>query len=280
MHHVTDHLLDTWCENIPGLARTGARSWALTGQTEISYPSGGHASIADIEDKSFWFRHRNAVIAAVARRYPPSGPVFDIGGGNGYVSLGLRAAGFDCLVIEPGPVGAGNAARRGLAVIQAPFQDLTIADSSIPAAGLFDVLEHIEDDRGALANLYRVLQPGGRLYIAVPAYNFLWSSEDDHAGHFRRYTLSALTQRLTQAGFVVDYATYFFLILLLPIFLLRALPAKLGISIANDPGQDHAAAPGFASRLLNRAFAGERQRIEAGKTLPLGASCLVVARKV
>ena len=144
-----------------------------------------------------------------------------------------------------------------------------IADASIPAAGLFDVLEHIQDDRGALTNLHRVLQPGGRLYIAVPAYNFLWSGEDDHAGHFRRYTLNLLRQRLVEAGFTVDYGTYFFLILLLPVFLLRALPAKFGISIVNDPGQDHAAPVGFVSRLLKRSFAWERRRIEAGKTFPL-----------
>ena len=279
MHDDGRKILEVWCENIPGLVRTGTCSWALQGKTEISYPRGGHASIADIEESSFWFKHRNAVIAAVVRRFPPPGPVFDIGGGNGYVSLGLCRAGFDCLVIEPGPIGAHNALGRGLAVVQAPFQDLMIADASIPAAGLFDVLEHIQDDRGALTNLHRVLQPGGRLYIAVPAYNFLWSGEDDHAGHFRRYTLNLLRQRLVEAGFTVDYGTYFFLILLLPVFLLRALPAKFGISIVNDPGQDHAAPVGFVSRLLKRSFAWERRRIEAGKTFPLGASCLVVARK-
>jgi SAM-dependent methyltransferase len=267
--------LEAWCARVPGLVRSADGHWSLGQSSAISYPASGHASIADIEETSFWFNHRNAVIAAVARRFPPPGPLFDIGGGNGYVSVGLRHAGFGCLVIEPGATGAANAARRGFPVVEAQFQDLQIPDDSVPAAGLFDVLEHIPDDRAALANLFRILKPEGRLYIAVPAYQALWSSEDDHAGHFRRYTLTLLTQRLREAGFVIEYGTYFFCILLLPILLLRALPFRLGIRQVNDPGTDHAAPPGWLTTLL----AGERRHIEAGGTLSFGASCLVVARK-
>jgi hypothetical protein len=119
------------------------------------------------------------------------------------------------------------------------------------------------------------LRPGGRLYIAVPAYQALWSSEDDHAGHFRRYTLALLTQRLRETGFAVEYDTYFFRVLLLPILLLRVLPFRLGIRQVNDPGADHAPPPGWLSASLAR----ERRHIAAGGTLSFGASCLTVARK-
>lgn len=267
--------LETWCARVPGLVRSADGHWSLGQGSAISYPASGHASIADIEETSFWFNHRNAVIAAVASRFPPPGPVFDIGGGNGYVSVGLRRAGFDCLVIEPGATGAANAARRGFPVVRAPFQDLQIPDDSIPAAGLFDVLEHIPDDRATLANLFRVLRPEGRLYIAVPAYQALWSGEDDYAGHFRRYTLIRLTQHLREAGFTVEYGTYFFRILLLPILLLRAAPFRLGIRQVNDPGADHAAPPHW----LLASLARERRHIAAGGTLSFGASCLAIARK-
>lgn len=269
-----EDFLKRWAAQVPGLTHTGA-FWEAGGGGAVSYPQSGHAALAEIEAGSFWFNHRNAVIAAVAKRFAPPGPLFDVGGGNGYVSLGLRGAGVECIVVEPGPTGAANAVQRGFPVIRAPFQDLQIPDGSIPAAGLFDVLEHIPDDRAALANLHRVLMPGGRLYIAVPAYNALWSSEDIHAGHFRRYTLGGLQRRLREAGFTVEYGSYFFRALLLPILLLRALPFRLGLRGTKAPAQDHAPPPHWLLSLLAR----ERGRIAAGDTLSFGASILVVARK-
>jgi SAM-dependent methyltransferase len=271
--------LNRWCALVPGLARIGNHMWALEGTAEIHFPSGGHASIAEVEAKSYWFNHRNAVIASVARRYPPRGLLFDIGGGNGYVSIGLRDAGIECVVVEPGPIGAANAEKRGFAVIRAPFQYLKLPDASIPSAGMFDVLEHIPDDEAALGNLYRLLMPGGRLYIAVPSYRFLWSDEDDRAGHFRRYTVGQLSSRLKQAGFAIDYATYFFAVLLAPILLMRALPARLGLRLPESVDRDHSLPRGAMGGMISRSLRHERDKIAAGRSLKFGASCLVVARK-
>jgi SAM-dependent methyltransferase len=267
--------MEDWCARVPALVRRADGRWTLGATSDVSYPAGGHASIAHIEETSFWFNHRNAVIAAAASRFAPPGLLFDIGGGNGYVSVGLRQAGFACAVIEPGPVGAGNAARRGFAVVQAPFQDLQVPSDSIPAAGLFDVLEHIPDEEAMLANLLRVLKPGGRIYIAVPAYQALWSGEDDHAGHFRRYTLQELEAKLSHAGFIPEYGTYFFRPLILPIFVLRALPYRLGMRGANNAAKDHGRPPRWFSDLLET----EHRHIASGGRLRFGASCLAVARK-
>src|SRR5690606_21548140 len=125
----------------------------------------------------------------------PGGPIFDIGGGNGFVARGLAAAGFPAVVIEPGPTGARNAQARGLSpVVCAALDDAGFLPGSVPAAGLFDVLEHIEDDLGAMATLSALLPPGGRVYLTVPAYQWLWSSEDELGGHHRRYTRASLAR--------------------------------------------------------------------------------------
>ena len=273
--------VEQWTANVPGLVRTGPRQWELPAASGVSFPESGHAALVQIEEDSYWFNHRNNVIAAAVRNFPPNGPIFDIGGGNGYVSLGLARAGFDCVVVEPGPSGAANAAARGFPVIAAPFQDLIIGDATLSAAGLFDVLEHIEDDAAALANLHRVLKPGGRLYLAVPAHQLLWSDEDVFAGHFRRYSLSDLRRRVEKAGFTVEYGSYFFAALLAPIFLLRALPARLGLG--RKPGRDGAARdhalPAGIRGIFEASFSRELKNFSAGEESTFGASCFLIARK-
>jgi SAM-dependent methyltransferase len=277
-----NNAFDQWCANIAELRKTGDGLWSLATLSTESFPSNGHTILADIEPHSYWFNHRNDVIAAAVIRFPPQGWIFDIGGGNGYVSFGLRKAGFECIVVEPGPVGAANAVARDIPTICAAFQNLELADSSIPAAGLFDVLEHIEDDAAALANLHRVIMPGGRVYLAVPAHRALWSEEDVFAGHFRRYTLSSLRCRLEQAGFSVEYETYFFSVLLVPVFLFRVLLAPFrSRTPANTErtAHDHTLPSGVVRTFFRHAFRRELAKIALGKSLGIGASCLIVARK-
>lgn len=92
------------------------RIWYSKDSQDISYPSDGNEVCFTIEDKSFWFKHRNCCILSAVKSYPPkdNGTIFDIGGGNGFVSLALATSGFDVALVEPGKTGALNAKRRGL----------------------------------------------------------------------------------------------------------------------------------------------------------------------
>ena len=273
-------MFEAWCAALPGVTKVADGYWILPQQARISFPAGAHETLAAIEEASFWFNHRNRVIASVVRRFAPPGTLFDIGGGNGYVSLGLRAAGIDVAMIEPGAAGAKMALARGLPVLQAPFEELQAPENTIPAAGLFDVLEHIANDGAALTRLYALLQPGGRLYIAVPSHALLWSDEDAKAGHYRRYNAAQLCDRLRQAGFSIEYWTYFFAVLLLPILLLRAIPARLGITRRKIPAQDHSLPHTWMGGLVAAALRHEARKIDAGRCIRMGASLLVVARKL
>jgi SAM-dependent methyltransferase len=75
---------------------------------------------------------------------------------------------------------------------------------------MLDVLEHIADDAGAVANLHNLLNPGGRLLLTVPALPMLWSAHDEVNHHVRRYTWKALRRVLTQQGFEVEEMRYLF----------------------------------------------------------------------
>ncbi len=266
----------------PGLRQDADGIWRARKSAAIDYPDEANAFCFAVEDRSFWFAHRNRIIVEAVRRFPPAGPIADIGAGNGFVSLALTQAGFPTMVIEPGPAGARNARSRGLSpVVCATLDDAALEPASLSAGGLFDVLEHIDDERRFLAELRRVLAPGARLYLTVPAFRWLWSSEDDLVGHHRRYSIAALRRALEQCGFEVDYATYFFAPLPAPLLLLRTIPSLL--RRANDARSQadrgrapavRAAVAGVATRLLSP----ELRFVRSGRRIPFGTSVLAVAR--
>ena len=196
---------------------------SLNGSHEkLSFPDDGHELLFRFEDDSFWFAHRNACIAAALDRYRIEGPLLDVGGGNGVVSGALEKHGLATVLLEPGPEGAVNARRRGLrSVVNATLEDARFADGTFAAAGAFDVVEHIADDEAILREVHRVLRPDGVLCVTVPAYRWLWSAEDDVAGHHRRYTLQRLTKLLTRCAFAVRFQSYFFAPLTAPVFLMQ-----------------------------------------------------------
>jgi SAM-dependent methyltransferase len=266
----------------PTLERRPPGIWFARQKAAVSYPPGGNAACLQVEDGSFWFRHRNRCIVKVVERFRPSGPLLDVGGGNGYVARGLQQAGVDCVLVEPGIEGALAAHARGVAnVICARLEDAGLPPASFAAAGLFDVLEHLEDESAALGTIRDVLAPDGRLFVTVPAFQALFSAEDVTAGHHRRYSTARLQRSLRQAGFEVEYLTYLFWPLPLPVLLLRTLPSWLGRRGGEDPeraSSEHAPT-GVIARLMDRALEYEYWAIARGRRIPFGGSCLAVARR-
>jgi SAM-dependent methyltransferase len=267
----------------PGLSRDEEGIWRSSTSRTVSYPDEANLFFA-VEASSFWFSFRNQCILDLVRQYPPSGWIADIGAGNGFVSQALQRAGFPTVLLEPGPAGIANAARRGLGpLVCSTLEDAAFRPGSLPAAGLFDVLEHIEADEAFLGRLHTLLRPGGRLFLSVPAYRMLWSSDDDHAGHFRRYTRGTLARRVSAAGFRVEFSTYAFAPLPLAIFLVRSVPSRLGLRPAAQPnrlGAELNPGQGLGVRLLSSLLRVEGRALAKGRPIPFGSSCLLVASRV
>lgn len=267
----------------PALRRADDGIWYPPSHSGLDYPDDGNAFCFQVEDHSFWFRYRNRMLVEMVRRFPPRGPIFDIGGGNGFVTRGLREAGFAAVVVEPGPVGARNAAARGLApVVCSTLEDAGFRPGSLPAVGLFDVLEHLPDDRAVLESLARLVPLGGRLYLTVPAFSWLWSDDDDLAGHHRRYTRRRLREVVTAAGFVVETDTYLFAPLPLPILALRVLPTRLGLRRPADVEtlkQELKPEAGIVTAVMTRLLDVEGWWLTHVGAVPFGSSCLLVATR-
>ncbi len=125
----------------------------------------------------------------------------DIGAAGGGNTRVLRENGWDAVALEYTAAGAEVAHQRGIATLRADATALPLADQSLDLVLAFDVLEHIPDDDRAMAEVFRVLRPGGRFFIAVPADPRLWSAHDEAVGHVRRYTRETLTALLARGGF-------------------------------------------------------------------------------
>ena len=124
-----------WSSASPGFGSRGQK------QEPVSYPAHGNAACLAVEDRSFWFRHRNRVIVEFVGSFHRRGMFLDVGGGNGYVAKALISAGIHCVLIEPGVDGALAARARAVEpVICARLEDVNLPSGCAASVGLFDVL--------------------------------------------------------------------------------------------------------------------------------------------
>jgi len=263
-----------------GLYFTG-NIWYSKTKMGISYPENGNKDYFEIEEQSFWFVHRNNILIEIINRYSNGNSFFDIGGGNGYVAKKLQENGFDAFLIEPGLEGIVNAQKRGVRkLINSTFQEACFKPNTLYNVGLFDVLEHIEDQDKILNDIYNVLTQDGMMFLTVPAFNLLWSDEDDYAGHFKRYRRNELVEIVRNHGFEVIYSTYFFSFLFFPVLFFRAIPSKIGLYKANlRKTKKHHLTKYVSHKNLEMLFNIELKKILTCNTLKIGSSILVVAKK-
>lgn len=161
-------------------------------------------TLAAVEDQHWWYKERRNLLARQLRRLPGPGLALDIGAAAGGNTRVLRACGWRPVALEYAPAAARIARERGIDVVRGDARELPVRSGSVDLVTAFDVLEHIEEDYLAAAEVTRALRPGGTALIAVPADMALWSAHDEAVGHVRRYTREALTAIAAKAGLVVE----------------------------------------------------------------------------
>jgi 2-polyprenyl-3-methyl-5-hydroxy-6-metoxy-1,4-benzoquinol methylase len=155
------------------------------------------------------------------------GGVLDAGGGSGYMTIQMLAAGYEVTLAEPDPQLAEFAERQvqenGLASrfgsIRAELEALDPETTgSFENIVCLDVLEHIEDDYRALRHVAGLLAPGGRLIVSVPALPRLYGTRDVAYGHYRRYTRRSLQQLIEGCGLAHSQLRYWNLLGIAPYY--------------------------------------------------------------
>ncbi len=233
--------------------------------------------LAESEQRSFWFRSRNALILWAIRRYfPEARSVLEIGCGTGYVLAAIREA-------------LPQASLTGTEVLtdafsyaqqRVPDAELIQADarhlpftSAFDVIGAFDVVEHIEEDEAVLAQMHRAAAKGGGVILTVPQHRMLWSAADEIAHHVRRYSKGDLERKMRSAGFEVLRATSFVSLLIPALVIARRRLRTYEQAVAE------LTLPRWIDRTLEAVMAFERGVIRAGVSWPIGGSLLMVGRK-
>jgi SAM-dependent methyltransferase len=243
------------------------------------------AALDEVEDRHFWFVSRRELIVEALRRNLPDlsrRRLFDIGCGTGGLVSYLARSGITLAGACDAYLAALRVARRR---VEAPL--VLVDEGRLPPLGpgqsligMFDVLEHIDDDQGTLRWLASVLMPGGVLVLTVPAHPWLFGPLDRLAFHRRRYRRKELQAKLAAAGLEIRMITHF-MMPLVPLLLLRRWAERWRPRSATG-GRDELArdlriASG-ANWMLSRLLWLERRWVRASP-LPFGSSILAVAAR-
>ncbi len=243
-----------------------------------------YRQLAEKEEDHFWFRGRRAIFFPVLDRL--------IGARNDLrvCEIGCGAGGLLKRLTKYGPVlgieldrdfAALALDRTELPILSGDACRLPLPDECMDLVCLFDTLEHIPDEHGALSEILRVLVPGGIAFFSVPAYQFLWSNNDRVAHHQRRYTKSGLAAAFDRAGLEtlrLSYFNSFLFPLILPAVLLTKLKERI-IGLRNEGHTNLSVRiPHVVNEVLARIM-GSEGRILPRVSMPIGHSLLGAARK-
>lgn len=230
--------------------------------------------MAALDSRHWWYRARRRILASLIERklaLPEGARILEIGCGTGHNLEMLKRFGrVDAIEID-GAARAIASARLGHAVLNAPLPGLSgVAEGSYDLVALFDVLEHIEEDEEALVNIARLLKPGGRILLTVPAHPWLWSGHDRVNHHKRRYTRQTLSEVIEAAGLRLELLSWFNSLL----FPLAAASRLAGRARKRDDSDD-ALPPAPLNRLFELVFGLERYAV--GRVpMPPGVSLVAI----
>jgi SAM-dependent methyltransferase len=244
--------------------------------------------IAAVEDRHFWFRGRNRLIFGLCKRVStqlkPRALILEVGCGTGNVLRVLRKA-FPCGVVvglELWRDGLRYARKRSAGLLVQGDVRNNPFGKSFDLIGMFDVLEHIQEERETLLSVRELLVPGGFLLLTVPAHRYLWSHFDQAAQHCRRYSASDIRERVEQAGFQIDFMSQSMACIFPLAWLyrrMRGFRKEKDLDTAKALSASEFRIVPVINGIFNALLNLEARWLSSGRSLPIGTSLVLVCRR-
>ncbi len=221
-------------------------------------------------EESWWYRGRRMIAQKMLSSFVKERnlSILDFGSGYGGMFNFLNKYGeVDGFEVESDAI--SSCEKRGYKKVFNSTTELFSSNNKYDLVVMFDVLEHIEDDKATINSIYNILNNNKTLVITVPAFMWLWSIHDEQHKHFRRYNRNQIVNLLNENGFKVEYSSYWNMFLFLPAMVIRLL-GFTGTSTFNQSG--------ITSSIFSFLVYLESKLVPT-ISLPFGTGIVVVARK-
>ncbi len=233
-----------------------------------------------VEDKHWWFVGRRAILESFLegikdklKTQNEQLKILDVGCGTG-ANLEMLANYGESEGVDVSDDALEFCKTKGLKVHKGLAEKLPFEDESFDLVTALDVVEHLDDDIAGLKEMNRVMKDSGRALIFVPAFMWLWGVQDDISNHRIRYTKKQIVERLKNAGFEIERATYANWTFFAPILAGRTIMKVTGIKPESENNVNVSALNG----IFGKIFSSEKLWLK-NFDFPFGVSIVIVAGK-
>ncbi|MFH1590434.1 MAG: class I SAM-dependent methyltransferase [archaeon] len=232
-----------------------------------------------IEVEYWWFHAKRDLLLSLIEREGRKKSILEVGCAGGALLTRLRDDGYKHIAgIDISAAAIGVCKRKKLKDVHVmDGQKTKFSEKTFDTVVASEILEHIEADAETLHEWHRIIKPGGRLILTVPAFGFVWSEHDDTNHHKRRYSRKELRRKLRKAGFKIERLSFWNMLLFFPLAPWRMLTRTIKKQNEKKDDDLHDVHP-LMNRLLYRLLLLENSLVRAFD-LPVGLSLVAVARR-
>ena len=240
-----------------------------------------YAIMDEVEGSHWWFVGRRAILESflngIVSRISTSDSrlsILDVGCGTG-ANIEMLSQYGDAEGVDVSDDALEFCRLKGLKAQKGLAETLPYEDESFELTTALDVIEHLDDDVAGLKEMFRVTKHGGYSLFFVPAFMWLWGVQDDISNHRIRYTQRQIVERIKNAGYTIERATYANWTFFPPILAGRVFMKLTGIKPESENNINVSALNGFFGKI----FSADRFWLK-NFNFPFGVSIVVVAKKI